>query len=256
MMILKTSLLKLIALGLLFANEARALNVFDCLKDLMPLTDRGGYQGRRVNVEGPFNVGEKYIAFPEVINKEVTGFYIYDRTGAWYYDMVEIDMGAVSQVRPIASLIEFREKVYFEMVAQPRGLETVTIPYVPGFSPKVSHLKGAVMLGASVLPVIGAMVSRPERAQAVYQSPELANEDELKGWAYKNTGGRKPASEKDFNLNHRLVKLKNRAVKDADQLWQPLKNELFLRKNWIQTNNLDDVTFRALSRAMQTSCKE
>jgi hypothetical protein len=140
------------------------------------------------------------------------------------------------------------------MVAQPKGLETVTIFFMPGFDAKLTNQDGPVMLGASVLPVVGAFVSRPEKTDWVYQNPKQIGEDELKNWVHRNMGGRKPASPEEVVLSKRIVKLRTKTEKAQDALYAPLKNELSLREKWVESRNLDDQTFRNFNRVLQTTC--
>lgn len=250
MMILKTSLLSLIFL-FITAPQAFAYNEFDCLRDMIPVTSHGTFQAKRKGVEPPFMVDDGHMIFPEVAKKAVTGFYIYTRDGGWYYDSVQ---AAGKPVEPIAALSQ-QGKVLYQMVVQPAGLETVTLYYMPGFDARETNREGPVMLGSSILPVVGAFVSRPEKVDFVYQNPKQVSEDELKGWVYRNMGGRKPASANQIALSKRIVKLSTKNAKDQDAVFAPMKHELALRHEWVENRNLDDQTYRSLTRVMQTTCK-
>ena len=106
MMILKTRALNLLFLFISVSAGAEGFNTFDCLRDMMPLTERGSFQRQRVNVERPFMAGEKYMVFPEVIARKVTGFYVYDGKAAYYYDTIEARTEHGLSASPIAALAE------------------------------------------------------------------------------------------------------------------------------------------------------
>jgi hypothetical protein len=250
MMILKTSLLNLLFL-LIGAPQAFAFNEFDCLRDMLPVTAHGSFQSRRKGFEQPFMVDDSHMVFPEVQKKVVTGFYLYTRDGGWYYDAVQ---AGDKPPEPISALNQ-KGKVLYQMVVQPAGLETVTLYYMPGFDARETNSEGPVMLGASVLPVVGAFVSRPEKTDFVYQNPTSVSEDELKSWVYRNMGGRKPAAASKIALSRSIVKLATKVPKSEAALYAPMKSELELREKWTEDRNLDDQTFRSLSRVMQTTCK-
>lgn len=250
MMILKTSLLSLIFL-IVNAPQAFAFSEFDCLRDMLPVTSHGSFQAKRKGVEQPFMVDDNHMVFPEVANKVVTGFYIYTREGGWYYDSVQ---APDKPGEPISALNQ-RGKVLYQMVAQPGGLETVTLYYMPGYDARETNQEGPVMLGSSILPVVGAFVSRPEKTEFVYQNPKEVSEDELKAWVYRNMSSRKPASASKIALTKMIVKLSVQNSKDGDAVLEPMKHELTLRRQWSENRNLDDQTFRSLTRVMQTTCK-
>ena len=94
-MILKTNRLNPIFLFLivLVSAEASAFSSYDCLRELMPITDRATLQNKRQEVEAPFVVQDKYLVFPEVSNGTVSGFYFYGPKGAAYYDAVDRFVG-------------------------------------------------------------------------------------------------------------------------------------------------------------------
>ncbi len=235
---------------------AKELNPFMCLRDLMPLTDRGAFQKQRDGVEKPFLRDDRYIIFPEVIKRKLSGFFVYDEKGAYYYDSAELGTGEAKKMIPLTHLADQKNRSVFQMVAQPTGLETLTIYYMPDFEISGSNTDGPVVLGSSVLPVVGAFVSRPEKYDYVYQNPNLSNDGELKDWIFKNSSGRRPASAEAVQINRQMVRLKTSKPKSEKRLWEPLQAELAMRKNWVKTHNLDERTFKDLSRALDGSCRE
>lgn len=256
-MILKTSQLNSLVLLFLFPFQifAQGFNSFECLRDIMQATDRGNFQKRRKGVERPFMLNDRYMVFPEIAGRSVTGFYLYDRSRAWYYDAVQTTLNGRPQTLAIAALAELKKNELYQMVAQPSGLETVAIHYMPGFDSKESNTSGPIMLGTSVLPVVGAFVSRPDKYDEVYQNPQAVAESRLTEWVGKKSSGRKPATSAT-KLERRIVHLVTRQEKAEAALWQPLKDELRLRRDWIKNNNLDDLTFKEISKPMDTSCKD
>lgn len=240
MMILKTNRLNLILTFLVGASAhagAPQGSPFTCLRELMTVTDRGSFQRQRKDVETPFIREDRYIIFPEVVKKNVTGFFVYDEKNAYYYDTAVMGVESKKET-PIAQL---KAKKIFQMTVQPSGLDTLTIFYQPGFESEVATKDGPVMLGSSVLPIIGAVVSRPESYDYSYRVPEVS-------------GGRGPASASVVPTQ--MVSLKTKSPKSVERLWQPLNDELRLRKNWVKSNNLDEATFKNLSRIMDTTCRE
>src|SRR5262249_42601583 len=91
MMTLKTNRRNSIFLILILSApaSARAFSSYDCLRDLMPITDRASLQNKRQEVEAPFIVSDKFIVFPEVSNDTVSGFFFYGPKGAAYYDAAD-----------------------------------------------------------------------------------------------------------------------------------------------------------------------
>ncbi|MGE4130699.1 MAG: hypothetical protein AB7F86_03630 [Bdellovibrionales bacterium] len=232
--------------------SGHAYTEFECLRDLMPITDRANFQTKRVDVEEPFLVGDNWIIFPEVINQVVAGFFFYGLNSAKYYDAVERPPGKIKHIGDLKYVA--REGLY-ELVAQPDGLETVAIRYLPGFQVESAGRNGPVMLGASVLPVVGAFVSRPELIKTSYHNPTAVNENDLKEWMASRMA-RRPASLDDVKIEKSILRLKTVEKKSADQLWRPIRAELKLRRKWIQSHNLDDKSFKELSLTMASSCKE
>lgn len=260
-MILKTNPLKkfLLISFLGLAHKASALNTFECLKDMMAVTDRASFLNKRNGLEEPFLVNNKFIVFPEVSNGTVSGFFFYGNNVAAYYDAVEIK-GSSTETRQIGDLVFRQREGIFEMVAQPAGLETVTVPYLPGYQVNASGHGGPVMLGSSVLPVIGAFVSRPAASKTAYHNPAEVNQSDLKRWVAAHggptEGGRRPAATEDVTINKTIAKLKTLHGKPQDELMKPLFNELHLRRQWVKTHNLDEKSFKQLSLIMEGSCKE
>lgn len=246
-------LIILVASMSVFASPAWAFNTLDCLRDLMPLTERGNFQPKRSNVEPPFFVDGGFLVFPEVVNKKLVGFFFYKGSKAWHFDAVKSAKGktvAISNLKfsPATGMLQ--------LVAQPEGLETVSLPYLPGYNPTEDNRDGAVVLGTSVLPVVGALVSRPDRAQLVYQDPRADADSRLKAWIHANSTGRRPAAVEDVKINKTIFHMLSLQSVNDERLWQPLKEELRLRQSWIKTSNLDEATFRKFNGVLQTSCKE
>jgi hypothetical protein len=217
----------------------------------MPITDRASLQNKRQGVEEPFVVSDKFVVFPEISNGIVSGFYFYGPKGGAYYDAVDRSGKIVS----LGDLTFNSKDGTYELVAQPGGLETVAVHYLPGFKTAATGKDGPALLGASVLPVIGAFVSRPDLDKVAYQNPKNVNDVVVRKWMEENWTGRKPASQ-ELAVNTTILKLKTIQEKSADELWKPLKSELKLRKAWIQTHNLDEQAFKQLSLTMEGSCKE
>lgn len=253
-MILKTNRRNPIILALLLLAPASSwgFSSYECLRELMPITDRASLQNKRQEVEEPFIVSDKYIVFPEVSNGTVSGFYFYGPKGAAFYDAVDRG-GKTVQIGDLK--FKSAEGVY-DLVAQPGGLETVTVSFLPGFKFAPTGKDGPVILGASVLPVIGALVSRPDLDKSAYLNPKNANDTVIKKWMSEHWEGRRPAAVDDIPVNRTILKLKTVQDKSAEEQWKPLKAELKLRKGWIQTHNLDEKSFKQLSLAMEGSCKE
>lgn len=256
-MILKTNPLKPI-LALLFPialaapHTAFASKSFECLRALIPVTDRAVLQSKRVGVEEPFLVNDKYIVFPAIDGKAVVGFYFYSAAGAKFYDAVDIN----GQTKTLVDLEFKRDHGVYDLIAQPAGLETVTVPYLPGFRYTIRKGGGPVVLGTSVLPVLGALVSRPNLESTSYHNPDDVNSNDLKRWVVDRQGDRAPASLDNVEIKRTILKLKTVAEKSREDLWSPIRTELHLRKTWIKTHNLDEKAFKQLSLAMDGSCKD
>ena len=137
---------------------------------------------------------------------------------------------------------------------------------MPGFGADRTTANGPVVLGASVLPVVGAFVSRPAAPlRQVYYDPRTVSDHDLKEWVYKQAtdklaadkpSTRKPSAVDEVQVPHQMMQLLTARPKSGDDLWKPLKAELALRKAWIQAHNLNESSFKSLSRLLQTSCKE
>ncbi|MGE3681387.1 MAG: hypothetical protein AB7G93_06645 [Bdellovibrionales bacterium] len=246
--------------GLVGATQpSQAFNTYECLRALMPITERGLFQSKRKGFEEPVVLSDEYIAFPEIapdVNKErVTGFFVYSRDGAWYYDAAELNTRRQPVKIPIADLGFVPSRGYYEMVAQPRGLETITIRYLPGFAPENTDSSGSTFLGTSMFPVIGALISRPEQRKTIYHNPGLASDSSLKKWIFDQLRGRRPASASQVVVNRTIVHLRTQNAKPRERLLEPLQVEHQLRRGWVQNNNLDEAAFRQLSAAMETHCR-
>lgn len=255
MMILTKSLRKISAIVflLLSGGPVRALVLFDCVRDIMPLTEAASSKSKRSGVEKPFLVDGKYLVFPEVRERKLTGFFIYLRDQAWFYDSVE-KIAPASGITALKALPLFENQVY-KMVVQPDGLETLTLEYMPGFLVEGEKRSASEVLGASVLPVVGAFVSRPKPRLEVYNSPADAREDDLRTWVSERQT-RRPANAAPVEVPRMMVRLINTTPKSKEALWAPLKAEHVLRKNWIQEHNLDQSSFRQLSALMTGACRE
>lgn len=254
-MTLKTNRLKkfLGCLALIGVVEnVNALEAFECVRDLMPITAAASFQGRRKGVEKPFMLTPKFMAFPEVLNGTVTGFYVYSSGQAWYYDSIE---DANKATKTFVELRKTNEFSLYSLVAQPLGLETVTLSFMPAFGGREANGGGPVMLGSSVLPVVGAMLSRPnEQLSVVYRNPKELGDEDLKRWIVEHSS-RRPALANAIELDHQLVHLKTRKPKSKAALWAPLLNEIEVRKIWVQNHNIDEQNFKILSRLMESVCK-
>ena len=194
------------------------------------------------------------MVFPEVEGKTVTGFFVYREDKAWYFDALE------SKTPPVArqALRTFKsgDHTLYEMIAQPTGLETITLLYMPGFGAEDTTKNGPVALGASFLPVIGGMMSRTnQNLITIYHNPSEVHETDLQQWIYEHSS-RKPASVKEIEVQCKMMQLITLQPKNSVLLWAPIKAEYKLRKLWVQTHNLDESSFRTLSRLMQTTCQE
>lgn len=235
------------SLLLLTGAAASAHEPFNCVRDLLPITGPAAFQVKRAGVEKPFAIAEKYIVFPEVKEGRLTGFYIYSGQKAKYYDSYE--------GRLLTSLKEEDLTVY-ELIAQPDGLETVSIKYLPGYRAGESTQAGPVVLGSSILPVMGAVVSRDNlNIKSVYHDPSGVSEEELRHWIYQRMAN-PPASAREVKINRKLLHLGMLQGKSKTDLWEPLQTEFKARKNWVQTHNLDENAFRQLARLMSTSCRQ
>ncbi len=244
----------ILLLFILSEGRASALDTFACVRDLLPITEPAAFQSKRDHVERPFLLNEKYLVFPEVADKVVTGFYIYTADNAWYFDGLEGK--AQPSIRQALRLFKPGDHTLYEMIAQPTGLETITLLYMPGYGIEDTTKRGPVALGASFLPVIGGMMSRTnQNLISVYHNPADAHESELQQWVYEHSS-RKPASVKEIEVPRKMMQLITLQPKKSELLLSPLKNEYKLRKRWVQTHNLDEGSFRTLSRLMQTTCQE
>jgi hypothetical protein len=223
-----------------------------CLRDLIPITERGAFQRSRKSVERPFYVNDKYLVFPEVESGRLQGFFVYANDRAWYFDAIKIG----SKTTKISDLTFKSEYGILELVAQPEGLETISIFYMPGYDPYESNSKNSVVIGSAVLPVVGSLVMPKPKVQTVYYNPKQAAKSDLQAWVAKHSGGRRPADVHSISVNQKLVKLVSTEKLGDHQLWAPLKQEFQLRKAWVKNNNLDEETFRRFGHVMETTCKQ
>jgi hypothetical protein len=254
MMTLKTNQLKNLALTLVLLSGGRvhALDAFECVRDLLPITAQAAFQGHRKDVEKPFMLSDKYMVFPEVRKGSVTGFFVYAAGNAWYYDSVEIK-DAAEKSRPLGDLKRTGEFSLYSLVAQPQGLETIVLQFMPAFVNRETNGGGPVMLGASVMPVVGAFISRPnEQLSAAYRNPAEVDEASLKKWVSEHSS-RRPTSA--MELDHQLLHLATKRTKSKNELWEPILNEIKVRREWVQNHNLDEKSFQQLGRLMESTCK-
>jgi hypothetical protein len=254
MMILKTNRLKLGLAAVLIMAAARvhALDTFECVRDLIPVSEQAAFQSKRKGFEKPFMVSERFMVFPEVNKDSVIGFFIYNAGHAWHYDSVEKSDGSL---QPVLELKRDEPNTLLNLIAQPEGLETVTLQYMPSYGNTDTTQGGPVILGSSLLPVVGAFVSRPsEKLRTIFHNPKIVDESDLKQWIYDHSS-RKPAAVKDIAVEHKIMHLASNKVLPESRLWEPLNSELKLRKHWVQEHNLNEATFKQFSHAMETTCK-
>ncbi len=259
---MKTSRLKFVQACILFSYsllaeaQPKTSDRFGCLRDLLPISEHASLIRKRKGFEAPFIInGGSYVAFPEVIKGRVSGFFFYDATGAWYYDAVEKGSSKIA-----ISDLQGLESGILVLVAQPKGLETVAVRFLPGFSDKTSPRGGPVVLGASILPVVGAFVSRPDLKATAYYDPEKASEEGLKTWISDRRGVRAPAGSRvageSLKIERTILPLAVHRAKKEDELWRPLDEELRLRLEWLRSRNLDQRSFKEFVRLMEKSCRQ
>lgn len=227
-----------------------------CLIEIMPITDRMTLNTKRKGIEAPFVLNDRFVVFPAVKSQRVVGFYIYGENSASYYDAVEVQVGQTTVQRSLEHLKFSAERGIYDLITQPDGIETISIEYMPGFDPQSTLTNGPVVLGASVLPVVGAFVSRPEYQKVIYHNPKRATDTEVKNWAYSQmAGGRKPAAEAELPEVHKtVVKLLKSHSQKSEVTWAPLRQELRIRRAWIKENNLDTESYKILNRALAMGC--
>ncbi len=245
-----------LAVSLIFqVQPAVALDAFACVRDLLPISTAASFQIKREAVESPFMAAADFIVFPEIEQNTLSGFFVYSATKASYFDTVQSKQNNATP-RPLSELLPTAMHTLYEMVAQPDGLETLTLQYLPGFETLESTHSGPVFLGSSLLPVIGAFVSRSgDSLRQVYNNPVEAGEGSLKKWIYGHTT-RKPATAEEIQIRLQLMTLSTLHPKSPEQIREPLQNELKLRKRWLQSHNLDEAAFKKLTHAMETTCRE
>lgn len=249
--------LLLFILMFLTGGRASALDVFECVRDLMPISEQASFQAQRAGVEHPFMLDGRFMIFPEVKKGQITGFFVYTSSAqAFYYDAVrktQLDQKPVTTA--IRSLPKFENHVY-QMTAQPSGIETMTLLFMPGYLVEDTTGHGPVVLGASVLPVVGAFISRKsDQLKTVYHNPADAHESDLQQWVYSRQA-RRPASVKEVEVPRVMVQLTNIEKKSLTELWAPLKAEFKVRKHWVQNHNLDENAFRQFNSVLRTTCRE
>lgn len=207
---------------MVFSLSARAsnqsYNVIDCLRELIEISDHGVFKNRK-GFEQPVSLSREFLAFPEIRNNKLNGFYIYNRDAAFYYDAVEFPDGQRVAIKELA----YKEEVgIYRMTAQPLGLETVSIDYLPGFD--------------------------PDKNGRQYNSPALQPERVVKKWMFPE--------QKDAEIKHTLLRLLSQGSKTPEQLWAPVHEEKKMRRSWIQRHNLDQAAFRNLNRVLEGVCRE
>ena len=227
-------------------STAAANPSFNCVRDLLPITGKAALHVKRSGVERPFSVSDKYLVFPEVSNDRVTGFYVYSDNKAAYYDM--------AGDRALADF-DGSDLTLYELVAQPNGLETIAIQLLPGFRSGKTVTQAPVVLGTTIMPVVGAVVSRGSSAlKSVYSNPADVHESDLQEWIYQRMA-RRPASVKNVIIRRKLLHLSTRDEKSATELQAPLRAEMAARKAWVRSRNLDEESFRKLARLMDGACR-
>jgi hypothetical protein len=232
MMTLKTSLRSILISWLCLLCTSVMADDIACLRELLPVSDKVTIHGERKGWEKPFLVNDKFIVFPEVKEGKVTGFYVYGKKRGQYYDLVQ---SPSKKVLRRTGLTELALGTIYDMVAQPEGLETVTIAFAPALKSIPSRTPSSAALGASMLPVVGAFVALQEKqdSRPVYVWPDPLQSE---------------------NKPRKLLQLASSSTKSAQELLEPVQNELEIRKKAIQKANLDDATFKDLSRILQHSC--
>jgi hypothetical protein len=231
-MTLKTSLRKfLILIACCTCARARADDLA-CLRELLPITDKVSTHGDRKDWEKPFLVNDNFIVFPEVKDGKVSGFYVYGKKRGQYYDVAQ---SPSKKILKRTTLAELTQGAIYDMVAQPEGLETVTIAFAPQLKNIPSRTPSSAALGASMLPVVGALMALQEKPESrtVYTPPDP-----------HQTEGK----------TRKLMQLGTATIKSQEEIFEPVKQELELRKKWLQKANLDDATFKDLNRILQHSC--
>lgn len=235
-MILKTNLLKSLT-GFLACSFSFSLfaDEVDCLRDLIPVTDKVSFHQGRVGFERPFVVSGKFVVFPEVKGSKLTGFFVYSQKSRKYYDAVRANLK--SSLAKAKSVSELASGIVYDLVAQPDGLETITVSYTPQLAVESSRTPSGAAFGSSMLPVVGALVELQEKKKTVtvYNDPNKSSQASM--------------------FDRKLLQLTTKKMKSAEELLSPLRSELKMRKAWIQQANLDNDSFRELNRILQTSCR-
>lgn len=248
----------LFALIVCSRGRANALDQFECARGLISVTEQANLQDRRKGVEKPFFEGD-YLVFPEIRGRRLAGFYVYKGDKAWHYDAVENikEKSNHNNATHLFSIVSapFKDTNIYQMVTQPDGFRTLTLLYLPGLLGEESIANAPVALGSTVLPVIGAIAAknRPQ-AKQIYTNPTYSSDEEIKAWIYPKLQ-RKPANIRDVSVGRTMVRLASRGQTDLERLWRPLRAEMNLRRNWIQTHNLDTPTFQRFSKLLEGPCR-
>jgi hypothetical protein len=142
------------------------------------------------------------------------------------------------------------------MITQPDGLRTLTLLYLPGLWRQESTANAPVALGSTMFPVIGAIAAKTRPSpKAVYSNPSELSEEDLKASIYAHLE-QKPANIQDVTVRRTMVRLTSQNLESAALLWMPLKQELRLQREWIQSHNLDLPTFQEFSHLLEGPCRE
>jgi hypothetical protein len=257
MMILTKSRHKFVLLTILIAlsgGRASALNRFECLRGLISVTEQASLQDKRKGVDKPFFEGD-YLVFPEVTRKRLAGFFVYKGTKAWHYNAVERLKNNNAKHQFSINSAPFKDTSLYQMVTQPDGFRTLTLLYLPGLLGEDSLVSAPVALGSTVLPVIGAIGAKNRLPKAVYNNLANSSEDEIKAWIYPKLR-RKPANFRDVTVRRTMIRLASKGDTKGERLWEPLNAELGLRREWIQTHNLDTASFQKFSQLLEGPCRE
>ena len=241
---------------------AEIANRFECLKTLLPLTKDRADVIRPDGTEPPFMINENYLAFAAAEKGRVAGFYVYDHDQAWYYDTVERPGGAPGRT-PLKALRADRDSGVIELTAQPNGLETIAISHLPGFGPNFLAVEATyantAILGASVLPVVGAFIPHPKGRDLAYHDPRRVKPRDLETWFTRQglvATERTSTSDHEGSIARTILKLAVGTAKTPRELWAPLDREIERRRAWVKQNNIDLVTFGGLNKAMQNGCRQ
>lgn len=200
----------------------------ECLRRLLPITALSRLQSKRAGIDPPLALGSGHVAFPQTSGRHVTGFFIYGPGAARHYDKVA---WSDSELERVADLLPTPDRGVLDLVAQPDGMETVVIPFLPGLSFSDGRSFGAV-----------------------YRSPQDAKDSEIaRVISGTGRGERSPASGGGNAVRRTVVRLVESDLK-GEQVWAPIERELKLRYDWIRNHNIDESTFKDLASVM-TKCR-